>query len=259
VGSNPSIILEDLANDPSYAGTAIVGIVPALVAAAAGPPIGMPTKYVEAYHKRSVADRMELPLSMWLDEHFAFINQDDLALPKLIDHALDLPLRPKVYNPTIPGYMYSLDRVRQARMTQKVATDPAEQHKIQQIWLPLFAGPPKPGPLTEEVWGKMLSDGLERNLRRIKESTAKIRARGGRVIFSRLPSSGTLLELENRVMPRSLIWDRILRDTGAPGIYFADEPELTGFECPEWSHLSATDATEYTHRFARVLKAKGLF
>lgn len=258
VGSNPLIILEDLAQDPMYAGTTIVGIVPALVAAAAGPPVASPRKYVAHYHNWSVADRMELPLAMWCDDHFAFINQDDLALSQLIDRHLDLPLRPHVYAPKLPGYMYTLDRRRQARMTEQVATDMELRKTIQQIWLPLFKGPPKPGLFTEHAWAKMMSDGLEGNLRRLKQSVSSITGRGGKVIFSRLPSSGGVLEVENRATPRAAIWDRILAETGAPGINFEAYPELTGFECPEWSHLDEADATEYTRRFARLLKTKGL-
>jgi hypothetical protein len=258
VGSNPLVILEDLARDPSYAGTTIVGVVPALIAAAAGPPVSSPTKFVVHYHQWSVANRMELPLVLWLDEHFAFINQDDLTLSQLIDGSLDLPLRPKVYAPKLPGYMYTLDRSRQARMIERVATVAEVQQRIRQGWLPLFQGPPKPGAFTDKQWGQMMSDGWEGNLRRIKQSVSRITARGGKVIFSRLPSTGGVLELEDRATPRASIWDRILAETGAPGIYFEDYPELAGFDCPEWSHLNAGDATEYTRRLARILKAKGL-
>jgi hypothetical protein len=258
VGSNPLIILEDLAQDPSYAGTTIVGIVPALVAAAAGPPVAWPAKFVAHYHQWSVADRMELPLAEWLDERFAFINQDELTLSQLIDNGLELPLRPKVYAPKLPGYMYTLDRNRQAHMLERIATELAAQQRIQQVWLPLFQGPPKPAVFTEQQWAKMMSDGWEGNLQRIKQSVLSITARGGKVIFSRLPSSGGVLALENRVTPRAMIWDRILNETHAPGIYFEDYPELTGFVCPEWSHLNAQDAAVYTKRFARILKTKGL-
>ena len=36
-------------------------------------------------------------------------------------------------------------------------------------------------------------------------------------------------------MPESGI--ALLKETGAPGIYFEDFPELADFKCPEWSHL----------------------
>jgi hypothetical protein len=256
-GSNALIILEDLANEPSYAGTTIVGIVPGMIATAAGPLISSPKKYVMHYHDWSVANRMELPLALALDERLAFINED-LTLSRLLDDALNLPPRAKVYAPKIPGYMFALDRDRQARMIDRIATDPAAQHELQQMWLPLFGPPPKPAVFSDAQWNKMLSDGWESNLDRLKKSVAKITQRGGKVIFSRLPSTGALNALEMQRNPRAAYWDRIVNETGLPGIYFEDYPELSGYSCPEWSHLNAHDATEYTHRFARLLKAKGL-
>lgn len=257
VGSNPLIILEDLAQDPSYAGTTIVGIVPGLVAAAGGPPVANPKKNVAHYHHWSIADRMELPLARFLDERLALINED-LTLTHLLESTLGLPNRPQVYAPKMPDYMYTVDRNRQARMTELAATNPDVQHRIQQTWLVLFAGPPKPAGFTATKWQKMMSEGWEGNLRRIKQSVASIQARGGKVIFSRLPSTGGVYALESQQKSRAEIWDRILKETGAPGVYFEDYPELTGFTCPEWSHLNAEDATDYTRRFARILKSKGL-
>jgi hypothetical protein len=256
-GSNPLIILEDLAKDPSYGGTTIVGVVPMLMMAAAGPAVTAPTKFVTHYHSLSVANRMELPLATWLDERFAFINADDLTLSKLIEEALDLPPRPGVYAPKVPGYIYTLDRNRQAHMTEDLATKPEVARKIQQMWMPLFHAPPKPRGFSEEQWAKMLADGWEANLLRIRQSVASITARGGKVIFVREPSSGDLLELENRMTPRPAVWDRILAESGAPGIDFEDYPPLRGFDCPEWSHLNSQDATTYTRRLARILKAEG--
>ena len=47
---------------------------------------------------------------------------------------------------------------------------------------------------------------------------------------------------------------RLLKVTGAPGIYFEDHPELAGFDCPEWSHLSAGDSVEFTKRLVPHLR-----
>jgi hypothetical protein len=47
----------------------------------------------------------------------------------------------------------------------------------------------------------------------------------------------------------------LLQATGAPGIYFEDFPELAGFNCPEWSHLSAGDSVEFSKRLVPHLRA----
>ncbi len=83
----------------------------------------------------------------------------------------------------------------------------------------------------------------------------KIRARGGKVVFVRFPMTGKLKEFEDRTQPRGRAWTRLLNDTKAPGIYFEDYPELAGFDCPEWSHLSAADSVEFTKRLVPHLRA----
>ncbi|HTU62691.1 MAG TPA: hypothetical protein VMF89_29720, partial [Polyangiales bacterium] len=72
VGSNPVVILEDLAKDPSYAGTTLVGVVPALLAAGGGPPMSSPARYVHKYHEWSPAAEWELALSLPLQQRLAF-------------------------------------------------------------------------------------------------------------------------------------------------------------------------------------------
>ena len=77
-------ILTNLAEDPSYAGTTIVGVVPTLMAATAGPLLANPLRYLKRYKEWSVADRWEQPMALWLQEHFAFLQQEDLALKQLL-------------------------------------------------------------------------------------------------------------------------------------------------------------------------------
>jgi len=66
--------------------------------------------------------------------------------------------------------------------------------------------------------------------------------------------SGELKPHEDKLTPRQGPWDRIIRESGAQGIYFTDYPELSGFECPEWSHLSGPDSVEFTKRLIPYLK-----
>ena len=87
-----------------------------------------------------------------------------------------------------------------------------------------------------------------------KALVEKLRARGGRVVFVRFPVSGDLKATEDRDTPRARTWDRLLKETTAPGIYFEDYPELAGFTCPEWSHLSAGDSVEFTKRLVPHLR-----
>jgi len=95
------------------------------------------------------------------------------------------------------------------------------------------------------------SDALyEKTISNMQESMA----RGGKIVFVRFPNNGELKALEDRLNPRARDWERLLRDTKVPGIYFEDYPELSSFICPEWSHLSAGDSVEFTKRLVPHLR-----
>ncbi|MGH7957808.1 MAG: hypothetical protein ACREH8_12485 [Opitutaceae bacterium] len=40
-----------------------------------------------------------------------------------------------------------------------------------------------------------------------------------------------------------------------PAIHFAEHADLSTFDCPEWSHLSAEDSVEFTRRLVPHLQA----
>lgn len=96
---------------------------------------------------------------------------------------------------------------------------------------------------------------VEDRFREIKSDVDQLRARGAKVVFLRLPVTGELKALENKLTPRAPFWDRLVRETAAPGIHFEDFPELAGFTCPEWSHLSAGDSVEFSKRLVPQLRA----
>lgn len=257
VGSSPMPIFTHLAEDPTFAATTIVGVVPGLFAAPAGPPIETPKKYIRKYETWSPADAWEKPLSMFLQERLAFI-QADLTLPQLVG-LVELPDRPEAYvPPRLPPSFAWIDVERRVRMKEDWRTDPVRMHEVQQIWLPLMKGPPKPPIFTDEQWAKMFADGWDAILVQAKTNVDAITSRGGRVIFVRHPSSGGVLEIEDCTTPRATHWDRLIEETGAPGIYWLDYPELAEFECPEWSHLSAADSVEYSKRLLAILQREGL-
>ena len=95
---------------------------------------------------------------------------------------------------------------------------------------------------------------IEARFHDVATTVEKLRARGGKIIFVRFPHSGDLKTLEDRETPRAGIWDRVIKDTGAPSIYYEDYPELSGFNCPEWSHLSAGDSVEFSKRLVPHLR-----
>ena len=260
VGTNPLPYLEHLADHPEFSGTVIVGVVPGLFMAPGGPPVAAANKHLDRYRNWSPTQKIGHYLARVLERRLAFLNHEDLTLSQLLVK-LKFPNREQVkVPPELPPYFHEVDEERQGGMTDFAANSTALQKRIQQIWLPLFTPPPpKKGSSPEEQMAEHKKMG-KLTFDRAKKAVDTIRERGGKVVFLRLPSTGELRALENKFTPRKKIWDHLLHTTEALGIHFEDYPQLSGFDCPEWSHLNQNDATEFTRRLIPLfqkIRAKG--
>src|SRR5205809_2486849 len=255
-GSCAYPVLADLANDESFHGTIICSVVPRMFVAPPGtPPMERGEKAVRRSQTQTPAQRASQYLAMPLEEHVAFLKQEELTLDDLLKR-LPIPNRPYAQvSPRLPPYFGTLDRERRARMIEECAWPGSElQRRIQQIWLPLFTPPPPPTYIPKEEFGKKIGGAIEARFHDVATAVKKLRARGGKIVFVRFPESGELKKLEDRETPRTGIWDRVIKETGAPGIYYEDYPELSGFNCPEWSHLSAGNSVEFSRRLVPHLR-----
>ncbi len=93
---------------------------------------------------------------------------------------------------------------------------------------------------------------------RVREDVRQIQARGGRIAFLRLPTSGSIRALDEQYFPRAKYWDLFAATVGAPAIHFEDVPALASFDCPEGSHLEYPDALAFTAALVEELKRRGL-
>ena len=91
---------------------------------------------------------------------------------------------------------------------------------------------------------------------RRRAAIATLRARGVQVLFLRAPSTGPYYAFEQHVLPRAKTWDVLLQRTGAPGIHFEDYPQLQGYNQPEWSHLSASEAQRFTAALVPIIQSE---
>jgi hypothetical protein len=83
-------------------------------------------------------------------------------------------------------------------------------------------------------------------INRIRQMKSLIESRGGKVIFVKMPMSGMVLELDNKLFPRVQFQD-LFSKAMAPDFYSSsDEPTLKAFTCPEGSHLDLRDRTPFT-------------
>jgi hypothetical protein len=248
-------VLADLTNDERFHGTIICSFVPRLFFAPPGsPPLERSEKSVRRYHTETWAQRASQYLAMPLEENVAFLKQEDLTTEALLKE-LPIPDRPNAQvPPNLPPYFASLDRERRARMIERCAQPGKLQSKIQQRWLRLFSPPPPPSFIPIDAFMATMQKAQEDRFIDTSKAVDKLRARGGKIVFVRLPLSGELKTLEDRITPRAQLWEPLLKRTGVTGIYFEDFPELASFTCPEWSHLSAGDSVEFSKRLVPHLR-----
>jgi hypothetical protein len=248
VGTNPRPFVTDLANDPDFRGIFVVGVTEGLFFAPdQAPPAFDAIKYLDHYKKRPFTARTDFILSVPIQSALASMNAEDLRLGTLLRKEwLRLPNRANAQlMPEFPPYFGRISPDRRYHMWSLCERPGELQDRIRQIWLPLFQmGPPFGG------------EGLTQLIASVRADVEKIRARGGQVVFVRFPSTGQLRDIERERWPREAYWDRLIAETGAPGIHFEDYPGLKDFPCPEWSHLSRVDAVTFTRNLIPVLREK---
>ena len=255
-GSTTFPVLADLAKDESFHGTIICSVVPMLFFAPPGrPPMERAGKSVKRFHNQTPAQRVSEYLAMPLEEHVAFLKPDDLSLEALLNE-LPIPNRPGAQvPPRFPRIFRRVDRERRARMWEKCAEPGSELAKRDPTNLAsTFHAAATAELCPTDVFMAKMKEGIEKRFADTVAAVEKIHARGGKIVFVRFPHTGGLKELEDKLTPRQQNWDPLLRMTRSPGIYYSDFPDLSGFDCPEWSHLSAGDSVEFSKRLVPHLR-----
>jgi len=255
-GTAPMQLLESVVQAEEFTGTVILGVTPALWFVPQGMPVEQARQAVGRYDNWSPSQRVALQLALPLQRRLAYQNTEDLKLSQLLSRIpiANRPAAEATQPPLLPPYFAGIDERRQARMWEHCDFGSPLALEIQRRWLKLFEPPPPPPGMTEEQFHAMFAEFVEGNLERLRVAVETLRARGCRVVFVRLPSSGTLREIEREMAPREAFYDRMLAVTGAPGIHFEDHPELSDFVCPEWSHLTAADAVLFSQRLMPLLE-----
>ncbi|MGI8583538.1 MAG: hypothetical protein ACR2KX_15170 [Chitinophagaceae bacterium] len=248
VGSTPVPILKDLANDKKFKGKLVIDVTEGLFFSSSDGNAMRPNENMKYYKDQTPAQRASFHVNHLLESQFVFLDKEWLSLNALVDH-LSIPERPGVY--TFPGFPSDFGRVkfnRQEYMTNKLVADTNIANKVKSIWgsfRKMSREPPASGAKLDSM------------LTVVKNCVDKIKARGGQVIFVRTPSSGPFFMGERMAFPREKYWERILAVTNCSGIHFEDYPAISHFVCPEFSHLSQSDAIVFTKNFINILEEKG--
>jgi hypothetical protein len=240
-GTGAMPALRDIAADPDFSGFLVVGYVPGLFH------INVPgfRESVFGYYRNETPSQwLGQRISMLLEMRLAFLDEDSRL--KAILGRQPWPQRAGMRPPHREvRRLMTLDPRREAKMWRRVEEDAAYRELCRDIWRQFLDPPPFLLPTDESV-----ADRVAETTRLV----AQIRARGGEVVFIRLPSSGEFRDAERRIWPRERCWDPLLAGAGVQGFHFEDHPELMEFDPPEWSHLAAGDTEEFTRRLARLVR-----
>ena len=233
-GTSPLAALEDLAADPHFTGRVLVGVAPDIFFSAYEYRGGAAT-YAR---KESPSQRVGQWLAMHLVEPYLAFDDPDYALETVLARQ-PWPKRPGKHWFTEVRKLANSEADRNSHLWNKVANDPEYRELARSIWREGFA--PSEDPPPDEL-KKTIGEQIARAARVV----AKLRARGVKVLFVRMPSAGEYLAYENRLFPRKTTWDALLAASGAPGIHFEDYPQLRGYYLPEWSHMTQSEAERFT-------------
>ncbi len=249
-GTSPLPVLRHLSREEDFKGLLLIGVTPDLFFIAEnGRAMGRANKQVAYYKDETPSQKLSHQLNMLLESKLVFLDEDQLGLEKLLEY-VELPNREGVM--TFPVFAYHFTKLtehRQRKMTQAFLNSKALRQQQASVWATfskMDTLPPIAGPQLLALFDT------------IKVATDRIVARGGKVIFVRLPSTGDNLQRETAKFPREQYWDKLIAHTRQKGYYFADYPTLSGFDCPEESHLSPQDAEIFTHNLLEIIRTDKL-
>ena len=242
-GTSPVSLMEDLADDPDFTGTLVVGVAPGLFFSG--------FEYRGSAFKRY---KTESP-TQWLGQQISMLVEPYLAFYHF-DYSLFTVIKRQAF-PEREGYDFEMDvrrlatygKDRNARMWAKVENDPDYAELAKEIWADGFV----PVEERDEEWLKNSLDKRNKQIERAVTATKKLQDKGVEVIFVRSPAEGHYAISEPMYNPRAETWDVLIERTDALGIHWMDHEELQGYWLPEWSHMSGSEADRFTKALVHVI------
>ncbi|MBV8403140.1 MAG: hypothetical protein JO203_03015, partial [Gammaproteobacteria bacterium] len=234
-GTSPLVAVEDLAADANFTGRILIAVEPDLFFSGYQYRAGA-TTYAR---KESPSQRVGQWLSMHFIEPFVAFDDPDYALRTVLARQ-PWPLRPGDTRHVSVRKLAETQADRNTHLWSKVSEDLQYRELARSIWRQDFQ--PSPDDPTPQEALKVEREQIER----MAKAVGKLRARGVKVLFVRMPSDGEYLAYEDEQFPRSRSWAGLLAATGAPGIHFQDYPQLQGYYLPEWSHMTLAEGERFT-------------
>ena len=249
-GNSPLPVFRDIVENSDYNGTIIIGIAPPVFfdyEKATSVSWTWPQARIDHFQDRTYAQRLNHVLSLPLQKNIAFLASTETETADPID-LKTLLKRIKIGNRIPKGRpplfnFKDIEEDRNSKMTERTVTDTAFAHSISKVWR--WYGENSPPPNKDGTIAYFMEDVL------------KFKKKGGNLILLRCPSTGGSRMGESLFMPRTDFWDQVVIQANVKSYHFEDYEKLNTFVCPEWSHLSASDAAIFTTELAKIMQNDG--
>jgi len=258
-GSSYVPVLQGLARDPSIRGTVVLDLMPgpvSLEAESSGASHHYQTEY-EALAARKMqwptyrvsdawmADGIRSRLINYADggrPWDALVNRltNASATPQYLSTLPDRSRRPDYQRVTMPDFYLSRVLRHLGNPAEIDAGQPNDRLAGQ---LAAYVGRLGPTPQNAQT---------DKGMTELERAVSAIQSRGGKVVIVTLPTSGFIQEADARRYPRPLYWDRVVATTSAHAVHWQDHPALSGFACPDGSHLDQRDVAAFTSALVAV-------
>ena len=249
-GASPLPIFSDIVNNTGYNGTIVVGVTPPLFFSTTFPladPWKRAQSRVDHFYDRTYAERLNHYISIPLQQNLVLMSTSEEEWTNNIDLKTllsNLKIGNRIPEGIPPFYQFDdITLERNVSMTKRTVIDTAFANTIKKVWY--FFGSTAPPPDKESTIKFFIKD------------ANKFIAKGGNLILVRCPSTGGFRAGENMGVPKDQYWDDLLSKLNVKGYHFEDYKQLKNFECPEESHLSATDAKTFTSELVKIMMNDG--
>jgi hypothetical protein len=234
-GSSPVPVLEDLATDESFTGTAIVEVTAPIFFSQSSRRLERPRRWIAQWRemRQSLFGFAERRLELAFEERAVFLGR-----------AFDLPnLAAALAEGRWPVVSHRFRGDRNRTVIPDHITEASDLAAFE----PGGGGdgadraPPDAGPVIE----------------RVTAAVERLEKRGGRAVLVALPARGSVALEERRLTPRSRYWDVLVSALDVPAIHWEDEPELRELRPADSMHLPGEQAELWTRSVARMVRDLG--
>lgn len=239
-GSSPVVALRDLAEDEAFSGLVIVSLSEELLEPWRWPDQAAHVKFYRQQYR--IGTIIEGALDTWMESRLVLLNSSSVN-PRLVFSLLLKERRlPRHYLHTFATRERDADylgqteawRVKNRKWREVGGRKTLEMREVS----------------TPAEWRGYL-DRLARDVERIE-------ARGGQVVFVRLPITGGYREMMAEYYPRQAYWDTLAERFGDRAIHYEDVPALAELECPDSSHIDMRDKPVLTRALFEEMKRRSL-